>query len=120
MWEIETEFFKVGKFKPIIKTYPRKLITDPKILKSYDRDEVQLLSHEIMINTFAKIRWLIDFVSKLELEVDICQNKFCMDAKCVMAVLALDIDEVCQLVVHTADMDQATEILREIVETLNE
>lgn len=120
LWEIETEFFKVGKFRPTIKTYPRKLITDPKILKSCDGDEIQLLSHEIMINSIAKIRWLIDFVSKSELELDICQNKYCVDAKCLMAVMTLDINEVCQLVVHTADMSQATEILREIVETLNE
>lgn len=120
LWEIETEFLKVGKFRPTIKTYPRKLITDPKILKSCDGDEVQLLSHEIMINSIAKIRWLTDFVSKSELELDICQNKFCMNAKCLMALMALDINEVCQLVVHTVDMDQATEILHEIVETLNE
>lgn len=118
--EIGMEFLKMGKFRPTIKTYPRKLITDPKILKSCDGDEVQLMSHEIMINSIAKIRWLTDFVSKSELEFDICQNKFCMDAKCLMAVMTLDINEVCQLVVHTADMDQATEILCEIVETLNE
>lgn len=118
--EIENEFLKAGKFRPTIKTYPRKLITDSKILKSCDGDEVQLLSHEIMINSIDKICWLIDFASKSEFEFDICQNKFCMDAKCPMAVMTLDINEVCQLVVHTADMAQATEVLREIVETLNE
>lgn len=120
LWEIETEFLKVGKFRPTMKPYPRKLITDTKILKSCDGDEVQLMSHEIMINSIAKIRWLTDFVSKSELEFDICQNKFCMDAKCLMALMTLDINEVCQLVVHTTDMDQATEILSEIVEMLNE
>lgn len=67
-----------------------------------------------------KICWLTDFVSKSELEFDICQNKFCIDAKCLMAVMTLDINEACQLVVHIVDMEQATEILREIVETLNE
>lgn len=73
-----------------------------------------------MINSFAKIRWLTDFVSKSELEFDICQNSFCIDAKKLMAVMALDISDICQLVVHTVDMTQATEILLEIVETLNE
>lgn len=120
LWEIETELLKGGKFRPTIKTYPRKLITDPQILKSCEGDEVQLLSHEIMINSFAKIRWLTDFVSKSELEFDICQNSFCIDAKKLMAVMALDISDICQLVVHTVDMTQATEILLEIVETLNE
>lgn len=120
LWEIETEFLKIGKFRPVIKKYPRKLITDPKILKSFEDDEVELLSHEIMINSLNKIRWLIDFTSKSELEFDICQNRFCMDAKCLTALMALDISDVCQLVVHTADIDQATKILSEIVKMLNE
>lgn len=118
--EIETEFLKMGKYRPTIKTYPRSLITDPKILKSCDGDEVQLLSHEIMINSVAKVRWLLKYVSESEWEFDICQNKFCMDAKSVMAVISLDVSDTCQLVVHTTDMNQSTKILQEIVTKLND
>lgn len=120
LWEIETELLKVGKFRPTIKKYSRKLITSPQILKSCEEDDVELLSHEIMINSFDKIRWLIDFTSKSELEFDICQNRFCVDAKCLTAVMELDTSDVCQLVVHTVDIDQATKILKEIVKMLNE
>lgn len=120
LWEIETEILKAGKFRPTIKKYSRKLITSPQILKSCEKDDVELLSHEIMINSFDKIHWLIDFISESELEFDLCQNRFCVDAKCLTAVMSLDINDVCQLVVHTADMDRATKILSEIVKKMNE
>lgn len=118
--EIETEFLKRGKYSPTIKIYPRKFITDPKILKCCSEEEIQLLSHEIMINSIEKIQWLTDFTTKSKLEFDICQNHYCMDAKNMMAIMALDIDEPCQLVVHTIDKDRATKILHEIVDKLNE
>lgn len=120
LWEIETELLKMGKFRPTIKTYSRDLITESRILKNCDGDEIQLLSHEIMINSTAKIRWLLKYVSESEWEFDICQNKFCMDAKSPMAIMSLDVSDTCQLVVHTTDMDRATEILQEIVMKLND
>ena len=117
--EIETELMNAGKFIPTIKIYSKKQITDNEILKSCDGDEVQLLSHDIMINSGAKIHWLIDFLSSSDLEFDICQNKFCMDAKCMLSLMALDHSDVCQLVVHTTDKEKATKILFEIVKALN-
>ena len=36
-----------------------------------------------------------------------------------MAMMTLDINDVCQLVVHTADMKQAESVLREITDELN-
>lgn len=120
LWEIETKFLKMGKYRPTAKIYPRKFITDPQILKCCNEEEIQLLSHEIMINSIEKIKWLTDFVTKSKLEFDICQNHYCMDAKNIMAVMTLDIDEPCQLVVHTIDKDRAFEILHEIVDKLND
>ena len=43
-----------------------------------------------------------------------------MNAKNMMAVMTLDIDEPCQLVVHTVDKNLAVEILHEIVDKLND
>lgn len=117
--EIETEFLKVGKFRPNIQTYSRKLITDPKILENYDGEEVQLLSHEIILNSVDKVRWLQKYVAESEFEFDICQNRFCMDAKNLMAVMSLDVSDTCQLVVHTKDVERAIEVLREIVASVN-
>lgn len=120
LWEIETELRKMGSFRPVTKVYHRSVITDSQILKCCDEEDIQLLSHEIMLNSIEKIQWLNNFLAESELEFDICQGHYCMNAKNMMAVMTLDIDEPCQLVVHTVDKNLAVEILHEIVDKLND
>lgn len=110
---------KMGKFQPEYKVYPRTNITNSDILKECSGEYVRLMAHDIMINSIAKLKWLSEYTSASNLDFDICQNKYCMDAKNLMAMMTLDINDVCQLVVHTADMKQAESVLREITDELN-
>ena len=119
LWEIENERMKMGKFQPEYKVYPRTNITNSDILKECSGEYVRLMAHDIMINSIAKLKWLSEYTSASNLDFDICQNKYCMDAKNFMAMMTLDINDVCQLVVHTADMKQAESVLREITDELN-
>ncbi len=119
LMEIESAFIQKGKFEPKIKKVPRGYITDVTILQKTKNDEIELLSHEIMINKIEKVQWLTEYLAHFEMDFDICQKQYCVDAKNLSVVLSLNILDTCILIVHSIDFAKSTEILRNIVDKLN-
>ena len=116
--QINSEFQQKGIYHPKKKKYSRENITDLRILDQNKDAEIQLLSHEIMLNTIEKCKWLIAFVSKYDIDFDLCQNKYCVNAKSLLGVLSLDIQDSYELIIHS-DLKTAESIMKKIVERLN-
>lgn len=120
LMEIESALNQKGEFQPQIKKVSREYITDAAILQSTDKEEIELLSHEIMINTMSKMLWLANFLSNFEMDFDICQKQYCVNAKSISALFSLNILDTGIIVVHSTDFVRSAEILKEIVGELND
>ncbi len=118
--DIELYFLKTGYFNPKVKVVHRVHITDPRILQTCQEEEIKLLSHEIMINSISKIKWLVNFLNKIDLEFDVCQKNYCIDAKSLMGITSLNMLDTAELVVHSTNYDQAKELLHTITSEMNE
>lgn len=73
-----------------------------------------------MINNLNKMRWLVEYLAKIDLDFDICQKKHCVNAKSLLAIMSLDINDVCELIIHSVNFDMVDNILRKIVTELND
>ena len=117
--KLESILEKLGKYRPEVKNVSRSYITDSRILRQDQKEKIQLLSHQIMINNLNKMRWLVEYLAKIDLDFDICQKKYCVNAKSLLAIMSLDINDVCELIIHSVNFDMVDNILRKIVTELN-
>lgn len=120
LMEIERDLLLRGKYHPCLRTYPRDLITDSRILDICNDESISLISHDILLNTIPKLKWLYDYISKIDYEFDLRQDRYCMDAKSLTGIMSMDIMKPFELVIHTIDHEKAEKIMQEIVENVND
>ena len=116
---ISARYQSIGLYNPVIKKVPRSYVTDSLILSRNSNDEIELLSHEILLNTISKHKWLHDFLNQYEYDFDLCQYQYCVDAKVLMTTMSMDLLHTCTLIIH-ADISDAESIMQEIVNHLND
>lgn len=116
--EIHLLFQEEGIYHPQLKLFPREYLTHVQIFEQSEDAKIPLMVHEIILNTMDKIKWLVAFLEKYDIDFYLRQNKYCVDAKSLMGIMSLDVLNSFELIIH-ADIKKADTIMKEIVMRLN-
>lgn len=68
---------------------------------------------KIVINTIAKVKDFVNKVMKYDFEVDLSSGRYSVDAKSIMGIFSLDLENPVDLTAHT---DDASDFLKDIEE----
>lgn len=65
----------------------------------------------IRLSTIQDIRNFVEIVSKTDVEVDLCSNRYIVDGKSIMGIFSLDLLNPIKMVVHS---DNCPELMKEL------
>lgn len=70
-----------------------------------------MFSAKILLNTVDKVKSFVNAASKIDCELDLCAERYIIDAKSIMGIFSLDLTKEMNLKAHTANTNELEKIM---------
>lgn len=70
---------------------------------------------KIKFSSFKSVNEFVNIVSMFDFDADLISGRYAVDAKSIMGLYSLDLNNPIQLVAHTDDADKVTEALKDFI-----
>ena len=72
---------------------------------------------QISLNSIDKVKSFVNTISQYDFDFDLISGRYVIDAKSIMGVLSLDLEDKLLCVVHTDDSDEIAQDLKPFIVT---
>lgn len=69
-----------------------------------------MLKKKILLNSVDKVKEFVGVTSRMEEDMDICRDRYVVDAKSIMGIFSLDLSKPLELVIHTENEEAAKKL----------